>query len=382
MRASRLALIAGLLAAAGAAWAAPAADGAACADRPTPDGFSCQQQADWAKCGEAWMAEGGFCAATCGRCGGGGGDGGASPPASPAANSTAPALPSSLNGKLAEYGKALSLSWRFYYAQRSGKLSGTANPVPWRGDSHLDDPHEGKYSDSEPGATYVYASSSFLDDLALAAGWLYRATGEDAYLSAARGYLQRAQGVGPSPGVDLEWQATAFRDTWLKGQNGVSFTPRGLAIAPLGGWGNNRYSANAAFVALLHAKHTSDAGVRSACLSWAQRQLDYMMGLAGSERSFVVGYGSSPPVRPHHRAASCPNRPAPCTYDSAFNAAGPNPQVIAGALVGGPNSADRYEDKRSDFQANEVAVDYNAGYTGALAGLIQLLGTGGGSGTA
>ena len=108
--------------------------------------------------------------------------------------------------------------------------------------------HEGKYSDSEPGATYVYASSSFLDDLALAvsggvgagrgagwlvdvhkeqaigqwllpvlpeqkappaslpltpstlrppsppqAGWLYRATGEDAYLSAARGYLQRAQ---------------------------------------------------------------------------------------------------------------------------------------------------------------------------------------------
>ncbi len=24
-------------------------------------------------------------------------------------------------------------------------------------------------------------------------------------------------GVGPSPGVDLEWQAAAFRDTWLKG---------------------------------------------------------------------------------------------------------------------------------------------------------------------
>ena len=43
-------------------------------------------------------------------------------------------------------------------------------------------------------------------------------------------------------------------------------------------------SANAAFVALLHAKHTSDASVRSACLSWAQRQLDYMLGLAGSER--------------------------------------------------------------------------------------------------
>ena len=41
----------------------------------------------------------------------------------------------------------------------------------------------------------------------------------------------------------------------------------------------------------------------------------------------MVGYGNNPPTRPHHRAASCPNRPAPCTYDSAFNAPGPNPQV-------------------------------------------------------
>lgn len=112
----------------------------------------------------------------------------------------------------------------------------------------------------------------------------------------------------------------------------------------------------------------------------------------------MVGYGNNPPTRPHHRAASCPDRPASCTYDSAFNAPGPNPQVgavvvgmgapsascccmlccggmdgfklqptlihalphatsfptaqvVAGALVGGPNSSDQYEDKRSDFQA-------------------------------
>ena len=29
----------------------------------------------------------------------------------------------------------------------------------------------------------------------------------------------------------------------------------------------------------------------------------------------------------------------------------PQRQVVAGALVGGPDSSDRYEDKRSDFQA-------------------------------
>ena len=68
------------------------------------------------------------------------------------------------------------------------------------------------------------------------------------------------------------------------GQNGVSFSGKGLAIAPLGGWGNLRYSANAAFMMVLAAKHTNDSAVRSASLSWAQTQVDYMMGLKGSAR--------------------------------------------------------------------------------------------------
>lgn len=52
-------------------------------------------------------------------------------------------------------------------------------------------------------------------------------------------------------------------------------------------------------------------------------------------------------------------------------------QIIAGALVGGPSESDRYTDARSDYQANEVAVDYQAGFTSVLAGLIQLLPAGG-----
>lgn len=46
-----------------------------------------------------------------------------------------------------------------------------------------------------------------------------------------------------------------------------------------------------------------------------------------------------------------------------------------GALVGGPGgSNDKYSDVRSDFQANEVAVDYNAGFTGALAAAVEMSG--------
>ena len=39
-----------------------------CDDKGTPDGFSCQQQKDWGKCGQGWMNAGGYCRHTCGQC--------------------------------------------------------------------------------------------------------------------------------------------------------------------------------------------------------------------------------------------------------------------------------------------------------------------------
>ncbi len=41
------------------------------------------------------------------------------------------------------------------------------------------------------------------------------------------------------------------------------------------------------------------------------------------------GYGTNPPQRPHHRGASCPNRPAPCGFNEFFSP-NPNPQVGGG----------------------------------------------------
>ena len=85
--------------------------------------------------------------------------------------------------------------------------------------------------------------------------------------------------------------------------------------------------------------------------------------------SFVVGYGPNWPKQPHHRAASCPGMPAPCSWDQ-FNSPGPNPQVLNGALVGGPDSPDdQYNDRRSDYTENEVTLDYNAAFQSTIAGL-------------
>jgi len=40
-------------------------------------------------------------------------------------------------------------------------------------------------------------------------------------------------------------------------------------------------------------------------------QLGYALGDKG--RSFVQGYGTNPPQRSHHRAASCPESPQNCS---------------------------------------------------------------------
>ena len=90
-------------------------------------------------------------------------------------------------------------------------------------------------------------------------------------------------------------------------------------MAPLGGWGTLRYSANAAFMMTIIAKQSTDSGVKSSALDFAKTQVGYFAGSSG--RSFIVGYGTNPPAQPHHRAASCPDRPAPCGQ-AQFSAAG------------------------------------------------------------
>lgn len=88
-------------------------------------------------------------------------------------------------------------------------------------------------------------------------------------------------------------------------------------------------------------------------------------------RSFVVGWGKNPPTQPNHEASSCPNKPAPCGW-SELDRKSPNPQILYGALVSGPDERDEFDDNRQDYIYTDVTLDCNAGFTGSLAGLLQL----------
>lgn len=102
--------------------------------------------------------------------------------------------------------------------------------------------------------------------------------------------------------------------------------------------------------------------------NFAKTQIDYILGSTG--KSYVIGYGTNYPKRPHHAASSCPDLPEPCGWDY-YKTNKPNPHILYGALVSGPLSTDLYKDQRFEFLYNQVEIDYNAGFQSLLAGLIH-----------
>ncbi|KAJ9580331.1 hypothetical protein L9F63_004011, partial [Diploptera punctata] len=226
-----------------------------------------------------------------------------------------------------------------------------------------------------------YTSSGYEDELVWGALWLYKATGDEAYLTKAEslysefhlaeygrwfGWDQKISGV------EVFWaqltKATAHvnkaKDYCDYMINKEDKTPKGLVYIEK--WGSLRLAADAAFICL----EVAEAGFNpDEYREFAKSQIDYMLGDAG--RSYVVGYGVNPPSHEHHRSSSCPDAPATCDWDN-YNSEDPNPHVLYGALVGGPYEDDDYEDIRSDYVRNEVACDYNAGFQSALAALYEL----------
>jgi len=86
--------------------------------------------------------------------------------------------------------------------------------------------------------------------------------------------------------------AKAFCD-WVV--NSVPRSPKGLAF--ISEWGALRHTSNVVFICL----QAASAGINSDVYNeFAKEQIDYMLGDGG--RSYVVGFGNNPPLRPHHAA--------------------------------------------------------------------------------
>ena len=247
------------------------------------------------------------------------------------------------------------------------------------------DRYRGKYSDAIPEVQSFYNSwSGYNDELAYGAAWLARAldaSGVDGSNYQTRAHEIYHQSIGGlNNGWTHNWDDASYAtavllaedmddtaalndirnwlDSWVEGNNGVAITDGGLRY--ISSWGSLRYSANTAMLASVVADSLIDPEGRYSDL--ARDSIDYILGDNPRQASYLVGYGSNHPQQPHHRAASGVGW-------SDFDGDQPNEHVLHGALVGGPTAADdfAYNDARSDYISNEVAIDYNAGFTGALA---------------
>lgn len=257
----------------------------------------------------------------------------------------------------------------------------------------------GLYSSHFKTATKIYKSSEWIDDMAWAAAWLFKATSNRSYLKDSVHYWTKRywdvtagwDNVGAPTavllyqlqhqGVDVpkfssvkSYIEIRFLKAWIKsnGFEDIVKTPKGMSRPSWSAWGNLQFSTSSGFLALICAKYSPSSKLSGISRRWAQTQVDYAMG--GSGTSYVVGFGRKFPRYPHHAGASCPPEPQSCGW-SVFESSKPNGRILYGALVGGPAgpSDSSYNDSRDDYVTNEVAVDYNAAFCGALAGLIEYL---------
>ncbi len=259
------------------------------------------------------------------------------------------------------------------------------------------DTYRGKYSECITNAAGFYQSfSGYQDELAWGAAWLYKATNEPEYLTlATTAYRQLGRESG-TPYRSFKWthgwddRAAApasssrnspvnknFATTPSAGSTtGPSASAANASPTPPGGlawldqWGSLRYVANTAFLSFVYSDWLQSKNLdpvrATRYVTFAERQINYMLG-DNPPRRYVVGFGTNPPRNPHHRTAHG-------AWGNDITTPAVSVHTLYGALVGGPDVADGYADSRTDYVRNEVALDYNAAFTGALARMYRTFG--------
>jgi hypothetical protein len=169
-------------------------------------------------------------------------------------------------------------------------------------------------------------------------------------------------------------------------------TPAGLLfIRP---WNNLQYASSAALLLTVYSDVLAALGEPLRCgdsgdpageagdvLAVAKSQADYILGTNPMRTSYLVGYGAAYPRRVHHRAASSASYRHDrdfigCLqgFDSWYSARQENPHDLVGAVVGGPNGEDVFNDHRGAYMQTEACTYNTAPMVGVFSKLMQVEG--------
>ncbi|MBR6580395.1 MAG: glycoside hydrolase family 9 protein [Ruminococcus sp.] len=247
-------------------------------------------------------------------------------------------------------------------------------------------PGNDTYNDSN--ASGFYRSSHFYDELFYAANWLYIATGDKAYLDKAASYI---------PNLDKELGQDVLKYTWCmcwddvmqgamllyaintKEDTYINHVKKHIdyltydskkvegKMAYIDSWGCARYAQAAAFMTAVASDTVLADTDTSDYVQFYEDQINFVLGDNSDGQSYVVGYGDKPAHNAHHRTAHG-------SWKNDIYMPEQNRHILYGALVGGPNQDGSYEDDRNNYINNEVATDYNAGFTAILCKMIDKYG--------
>ncbi len=251
--------------------------------------------------------------------------------------------------------------------------------------------------------SYYNATSGAKDEIPWAAAWLYLATKKADYLHKAEAnytaiagntghfawypawddirnavyYVMAKVAKAPTYAKDTQLSAAdttdGFYDYELHSSNYLkellnnkTYTPGGMIF--LDGFASARASAMVSMVALVHKNYleenNKDSAFQAELVDFATGQIDYILGDNPHNMSYMVGYGDNWQTAAHHRASHG------STSNDIDSPTIPR-HILYGALAGGPDVSDGFSLDRAEFPMTEVATDMNAGFTGALAGLVK-----------
>ncbi|XP_047324949.1 endoglucanase 24-like [Impatiens glandulifera] len=277
---------------------------------------------------------------------------------------------------------------------------------------HYADSHRGAYSDNaniKDGVCPFYCDfDGYQDELLWGAAWLRRATQQDSYLN----YIQdNGKTLGAADNInEFGWDnkhaglnvlvskevfegnmmslqsykasADSFMCTLIPESDSshIEYTPGGLIYRP--GGSNLQHATSISFLLLTYAEYLDRSSQTVNCGSvavgaarlrqLAKRQVDYILGDNPKGMSYMVGYSDYYPQRIHHRGSSMPSikdhpEMIKCKEGTVyFNSSNPNPNLLVGAIVGGPEEDELYEDVRDNFRKSEPTTYINAPFVGVL----------------
>ncbi|MBA0657172.1 hypothetical protein Goklo_009478 [Gossypium klotzschianum] len=279
------------------------------------------------------------------------------------------------------------------------------------------DKYRGKYDSSITVAQKYYRSiSGYNDELLWAAAWLYQASNNKYYLNylAKNGdsmggtgwamtefgwdvkyagvqtlvakFLMQGKAGHHAPVFEKYRQKAEYFMCSLigKGSRNIQRTPGGLIYRQR--WNNMQFVTSASFLATVYSDYlTSYRGslkcaagnvAPSELLSFAKSQVDYLLGDNPRATSYMVGYGNNYPRQVHHRGSSIVSikvnpKFVACRqgYATWYTRKASDPNVLTGALVGGPDAYDNFADERDNYEQTEPATYNNAPLLGILARL-------------